>query len=393
MDEFDKWLLPEGIDEVLPQEAIRLEGIRRRILDLFASWGYRIIISPLAEHLESFLLDDKDDLQIQTFKLTDQLSGRMLGVRPDMTPQIARMDAHSLRENSINRLCYVGQTLNTRPSGAGQSRSPLQIGAEIYGHKGVGSNAEALRLMIEMFRALEVEDAHIVLGHVGIYSALTERAALDARQRQRLTDLMRTKSKKEAQSYLAACEISQENRRLLVDLIDFYGELSLLPEARRRYAGIAPAIDMSLDEIDLTAKMIASDGITVHCDFLEAPGYHYEDGLVFAAFTSGIGQEIARGGRYDGIGKVFGRARPGIGFSSDLKLLARVAGGDKGSAGNETLVYAPLDADANLAAKISHMRRSGERVIIQLDDDDRPDKHGCTHILCQENGGWRVKAL
>lgn len=393
MDEFDRWLLPEGIDEALPAEAIRLESLRRRILDLFASWGYRIIISPLAEHLESFLLDDKDDLQIQTFKLTDQLSGRMLGVRPDMTPQIARMDAHSLRENSINRLCYVGQTLNTRPSGAGQSRSPFQIGAEIYGHKGVGSNAEILHLMIEMFRMLPVKDVHIVLGHVGIYSALTEISGLDASQCRSLTELMRTKSKKEVRRYLAAHKVSERHSRLLVDLIDFYGELSLLPAARRQFADIAPAIDMALDEIELTANIIVSDDITVHCDFLEAPGYHYEDGLVFAAFTPGVGQEIARGGRYDGIGRVFGRSRPSIGFSGDLKLLAMVADDAVGSTENKTLVYAPLTDDTELMIKISAMRRAGERVIVQLDDDDRPDKHGCTHILCKAKSGWSVKAL
>ena len=393
MNEFDKWVLPEGIDEALPLEAARIEGLRRNIIDLFASWGYNLVVTPLAEHLESFLLDDKDDLQIQTFKLIDQLSGRMLGVRPDMTPQIARIDAHSLRENSINRLCYIGQTLNTRAAGAGQSRSPLQVGAEIYGHKGVGSTAEILRLMIEMLRMLAVKDVHIVLGHVGIYSMLVEASGLEKDQCRTLAELMRTKSRNEAQNYLGDCGISDKYRGLLVDLIDFYGELSLLPEAKKRLAGVVPAVAAVIDEIEITAQAIESDDITLHCDLLEAPGYHYEDGLVFAAFVPGAGQEIARGGRYDGIGKVFGRARPGIGFTSDLRLLAKFCNSVKVWSAKKELVYAPLSGGTDMMKKVFELRQSGKCVIIQLDEDDQPGKHGCTHILCEEKGGWLVKEL
>ena len=391
MDEFDRWLLPEGIDEILPGEAMRLEKLRRRIIDLFESWGYNFVMPPLVEYLESFLLNDRDGLQVQTFKLTDQLSGRMLGVRPDITPQIARIDAHSLRGSSINRLCYAGQTLNTRPPGPGYSRSPLQIGAELYGHKGVASNAEVLRLMLEMFRTVGIEHVHLVLGHVGVYTALVEAAGLGKKESGILSDLMRTKAKNEIKSYLDAHRVTPQQRDWFVDLADCYGEMPVLGKARERFGEILPAVSGAFDEIELTAQAIASDArVTLHCDLSEAPGYHYEDGLVFAAFIAGIGQEVARGGRYDGIGEVFGRARPAIGFSGDLKLIAAAAGADEPGA---VFVHAPHGDDAGLNDKITEMRRSGTRVVVQLNGDDRPSDHGCTHTLVKQKGKWGIRAL
>lgn len=391
MGEYDKWLLPEGINEILPEQAVRLEHIRRRSIDIFNQWGYRLVMPPLAEYLESFLLNEHTDLQVQTFKVTDQASGRMLGIRSDMTPQIARIDAHSLRSKDINRLCYVGEILNTRASGVGGSRSPIQIGAEIYGHKGIQSDLEILQLMLELFKQLQIKNVHLVLGHIRIYSVLIEEAGLNKKQRKYLSELMRSKAKSDIKDYLDSANVAPECKEKVLELVDCYGEFSILSAAKEQFSNSSPELASAFNEIQEVGDIIAKHhpDVTLHCDLLEAPGYDYEDGLVFSAYTVGLAKEIARGGRYDGIGQVFGRARPAIGFSSNLEMIANMS--QLPTAQSQQQVYAPRNEDPTLQEAISQARSEGKCVVIQLDDNDDPALHHCTHIFCQDNGVWVIK--
>ena len=392
MNEFGKWLLPEGINEVLPPRSHKLEKMTRCVTDLFDRWGYNLVMPPMAEYLESFMLDNSDDLQIQTFKMTDPIGGRMLGVRPDITPQIARIDAHSLNQNDINRLCYIGQILNTKVVSHGRSRSPLQIGAELYGHNGIESNIEILNLMLKLFDTLGVNGIDLVLGHVGIYLELVKVADLSAKQSHFLAGLMRTKSKYDIKEYLESQNIDQKYRNYFIDLVDCYGDLSILNSAQEQFGGISENIAQALRDIQETADILSvHKGLNLHCDLLEAPGYHYEDGLVFYAFSQGFPGEIARGGRYDGIGRAFGRNRPAVGFSSDLEVLEMLSNKAFGTPRQD--IFAPNIVDQGLSEAIAKARDKGDRVVVQLDENDTADKHNCTCHFVNDKGKWDIKEL
>jgi ATP phosphoribosyltransferase regulatory subunit len=387
------WLLPEGIEEVLPPDAERLESLRRRILDRYKSWGYELVMPPFIEYLESLLTGTGRELDLKTFKLIDQVSGRTLGVRADMTPQIARIEAHKLRRNVPSRLCYMGTVLNTRADDFSGSRSPLQIGLEMYGHSGVASELEVISLMLETLSLAGIRDVHLDLGHVDVYRSLARQAGLNLEQEAELFDILQRKAKAELDVFLTNQDIATEQATMLAALPELNGGPEILSLARERLAAGNAAVIAALGELESVCKSLAEldSSVPVFCDLAELRGYHYHTGMVFAAFQPGHGQEIARGGRYDEIGKVFGRARPATGFSADLKTLLRL--GDVTPQESQR-VFAPLDVDTTLVSAIEKLRSEGAQVVQQLPGQgDEAVEMGCTHRLVLSDKNWVVTEL
>lgn len=390
----DTWLLPEGIDELLPAQARALEALRRALLDCYAGWGYQLVITPFIEFLDSLLTGTGRDLDLQTFKLTDQLSGRQLGVRADITPQAARIDAHRLRHQAPTRLCYIGSVLRTRADGFSGSRSPLQIGAELYGHAGVESDVEILCLMLETLRIAGLSDVYLDLGHVGIYRALAETAGLSARQEAELFEALQRKAAAEIEELVHGFGLAAPVRRMLSGLVELNGGEEVLPQARALLAEAPRAVADAIDYVEAVATQLRRSlpDVPVHFDLAELRAYHYQTGVVFAAFVPGEGQEVARGGRYDEIGEVFGRARPATGFSADLKGLMRLGSHAPMVLGGAVL--APSDPDPALQVRIGELRTEGTVVIRELPGQTGdPAQMGCAFRLQKQAGGWDIVPL
>ena len=243
----NRWLLPEGIEEALPPQARQLESMRRSLLDLFQSWGYELVMPPFIEYIESLLTGTGNDLDLQTFKLTDQLTGRMMGVRADMTPQVARIDAHHLKSDAPTRLCYLGTVLHTRPGGFAGSRSLLQVGAELFGHPGIESDVEVLSLMVETLKKAGVDDLYLDLGHVGIYRGLVDQAGLDAEQEAILFDALQRKAKPEITELLNDWSLPKAVTQMLTRLTELNGNGSVLTEARSALKKASKPVQAALD--------------------------------------------------------------------------------------------------------------------------------------------------
>ncbi|MDH5484730.1 MAG: ATP phosphoribosyltransferase regulatory subunit [Gammaproteobacteria bacterium] len=391
----NRWLLPQGIEEALPAEAAKLEHLRRQLLDLYASWGYQLVMPPFIEYLESLLTGTGHDLDIQTFKLIDQLTGRSMGVRADMTPQVARIDAHQLKQDAPNRLCYMGTVLQTRPDGFGSSRSPLQVGAELYGHAGVESDVEILCLMLESFKIAGVENVFLDIGHVGIFRSLAAQAGLDDAQEASLFEMLQRKAIPEIQAFLNELDLDSDVAAMLLSLAELNGDESCLKRAEQCFSKADESVKQALAYLqDTVSKLRQREGeLNIHFDLAELRGYHYQTGIVFAAYVPGQGQEIARGGRYDDIGQVFGRARPATGFSTDLKTLVNLSVNQQ-TASVPSAIFAPCSDDVALMTKIAELRAQGERVIEEL-----PGQQGdaiamaCNRVLIQRDGQWLVEGI
>ncbi len=340
-----RWLLPEHIEDVLPEEARAMERLRRAILDLFESHGYELVAPPMLEYLESLLSGTGRDLDLVTFKLVDQLSGRMLGVRADHTPQVARIDAHLLNRQGVARLCYCGSVLHTVPAGMTKMREPIQIGAELYGHAGIEADEEIVRLMVAALAAAGLARVHIDLGHPAIFRAMARAADAD-----RLEELFHAVQQKDAP---AAGELAVLTR--------LNGGIEVIGRARRELPKLAP-ITRALDELDRLAARSAAPGVEVSVDLAELGGFNYESGLTFAAFAPGSPDAIARGGRYDEVGASFGRARPATGFTMDLRQLAGLAA----PGARKAAILAPCVEDAALQQAIDGLRGEGEIVVVDL---------------------------
>ncbi|WP_295880774.1 ATP phosphoribosyltransferase regulatory subunit [uncultured Thiohalocapsa sp.] len=385
----ERWRLPDGIDEVLPPEAASLERLRRLLLDLYASWGYELVIPPFIDYLESLLTGTGSDLDLKTFKLTDQVSGRLLGVRADMTPQVARMDAHRLRREAPTRLCYLGTVLHTRSDGFAGTRAPLQIGAEIFGHDGVESDVEILRLLVATLEAAGIDNAYLDLGHVGIYRALASQAGLDRGQEMALFDALQRKAIPEIHALIERAGVTAAVGDMLLALPELNGD-DALERAAAALAQAAAPVQAALARLravaDETARWLP--GLSVHFDLAELRGYNYKTGIVFAAFVPGWGLEIGRGGRYDDIGRVFGRSRPAVGFSTDLKGLIAQAPAREAAAA--PTVLAPWSADAALQAEVGRLRRAGRRVVYRLPGAAEPGGAE-VEVLVPEGDGWTIK--
>ncbi len=389
----ERWLLPEGIVELLPEQAQQLEQLRRLLVDNFNAWGYELVMPPLMEYLESLQVGTGSDLDLQTFKLIDQLTGRLMGIRADMTPQVARIDAHVLKRDVPTRLCYIGPVLHTKSSGFERSRSPLQVGAELYGHAGIESDVEILRLMVETLRSAGVENLHIDLGHVGIYRELVKDAGLSADQEVTLFEAMQRKAKPEIHAYLKDWGVKSPVREQLRSLVNLNGDSSVLAQAREAFASASDGVKAALENLIQIAALAERHigDLPLYFDLAELRGYRYQTGVVFAAFVPGHGQEIARGGRYDAIGEAFGRARPATGFSTDLKNLVSLS-----QKGMPTVsgIFAPVSDGQSLDAKIVELRGQGERVVAMLPGQrGGAADFGCDRVLQQSSNGWEVASV
>ena len=387
----NRWLLPEGIEEILPPKAIQLERLCREIIDLFTTWGYEFVIPPMIEYLESLLTGTGEDLDLQTFKLTDQLSGRLMGFRADMTPQVARIDAHLLKHDAPTRLCYLGSVLHTRPSKSGETRSPLQLGAELYGHAGVASDIEVVKLMLATLKHVGIRQAYIDLGHIGIFRSLSAKSLLNEDQKTAVFETLQRKAKDELTSLLNDWKVSDVSSKAMVDLIDMNGDVSVLKEAKKCFGKISKDIATDIKEINALVDSIEDQSnIKINIDLAELRGYHYHTGMVYTAYTQGEGEGIAFGGRYDDIGKAFGRARPATGFSTDVKSLLKFQKNNKAP----SRIFAPVSDDKVLNKKIEQLRTAGEIVVQQLKGQKVKAKEmNCDRQLVSEKGKWVVKKL
>ncbi len=388
----ETWLLPEGIDEVLPPQAKAVEQLRRNLLDLYASWGYQLVFPPIVEYLESLLVNTGGDLDLKTFKVTDQVTGRSLGIRADITTQTARIDAHKLRHAGVTRLCYAGTVLHTMSDGFAGSRAPLQVGAELYGHSGVESDLESICLMLKSMQLAGLEDIYIDLGHVGIFRGLVRQAGLNSQDEMELFNALQRKSIPEIEALVTGLDIGDDEARMLVALPELSGD-HVLEQAKQLLAAADSDVKSALADLERLAQLIKSrlPELPLHFDLAELRGYHYHTGVVFAAFVPGLGQEVARGGRYDDIGAAFGRARPACGFSTDLKLLLRLAKSVESEAING--IFAPWSDDPEQHQVIEKLRAEGNRVVMGLPGQDGSTAEtGCDKTLVQQEGSWTVTA-
>jgi ATP phosphoribosyltransferase regulatory subunit len=390
----DRWLLPEGFDEVLPPEARRLERLRREILDLYAGWGYQLVIPPFIEYLQSLLVGTGSDLDLKTFKLTDQLTGRLMGIRADMTPQVARIDAHHLRGEACARLCYLGTVLHALPDGFTRTRSPVQVGAELYGHDGFESDCEILSLMLETLTAARVDDVHVDLGHVGVFRALSRQAGIDGDCESAVHDALQRKARGEISDLLKGSGAATEVADMILSLAELNGDESVLGEARRVLSVADGEVLAAVDRLGRIAAGIKSryPGTPLHVDLAELRGYRYHTGVVFAALVPGHGQEVARGGRYDEIGSAFGHARPATGFSTDLKSLLALAG-EGGRQDAPDAIRAPWSSDPDLDEKIKGLRHAGQPVVYELPGEARGGASVKARALRKCDGRWEITEI
>lgn len=376
------WLLPENTEDVLPPEAQRIETMRARLIEIFRVHGYQLVIPPMLEYVESLLTGTGHDLDLRTFKLIDQLSGRTMGVRADITPQVARIDAHLLNRAGVTRLCYAGSVLHTRPRELNGTREPLQVGAEIYGHAGIESDLEIQTLLAQGFAACGIRDARLDLGHVAVFRALCRHAGIGAELESELQEAIAAKDIPTLR--VMTKPLPKATRAALLALPNLYGDSAVLGEAGRalpRYPEIAAALR------DLR-KLVRKSAVPVSVDLADLRGYHYHSGVVFAAYAEGCANAVALGGRYDEVGKAFGRARPATGFSMDLRDLVRTAP-QKAARGG---IRAPFSENPKLVAAIDKLRAAGEVVVVDLPGHaaTRGQLH-CDRELARRAGKWVVK--
>jgi ATP phosphoribosyltransferase regulatory subunit len=388
----DRWLLPDGVEDILPPLAGQIESLRRDVMDTCQRWGYQLVIPPLIEYLESLFTGTGHDLELQTFKLTDQLTGRMMGVRADMTPQAARIDAHTLGDEGITRLCYAGHVLHTRPQHMLTGRTPIQAGCELFGSTSEAADLEVISLMLEALRVSGLRRVHLDLAHVSIYESLITEAGFDRNTEETVFDAMARKSVPELDRLLGDCEPGSAGARLR-ELARVSGGVDALAAARRILGGASSALDAALEQLARVVEMLERDypEVSLGFDFCELRGYNYHTGLVFAAYVPGHGDSVAKGGRYDAIGSDFGRARPATGFSLDIRAL--VALGER-AYNRFGAIWAPADEDTALEGVISGLRMT-ETVIRALpeDTDANPAARGCDRQLVKRDGKWVVVAL
>ncbi|HNE60699.1 MAG TPA: ATP phosphoribosyltransferase regulatory subunit [Ottowia sp.] len=383
------WLLPDHIADVLPSEARHIEELRRELLDTARGYGYELVIPPLIEHLESLLTGTGEALGLQTFKLVDQLSGRSLGVRADTTPQVARIDAHLLGRQAVTRLCYCGPVLHTQPERPHATREPLQLGAEIYGHAGREADLEILSLALDCLRAAPVHGLSVDLADARIVRALLAGVLVDP---ERLTEVHLALAAKDA-SELArlTAAFPASARQGLCALVGLYGDAGVLDEAEKALSG-APGVREVLSNLKWLASQL--EGVRVSFDLADARGWGYYTGARFAVYAEGAGDALLRGGRYDGVGAVFGhkldRERPAVGFSLDLKQLVGVAAPRPLRAA----IRAPWGDAPGLRKAVAGLRRRGETVVCALPGHaDQIDEFHCDRELIEAGGQWVIQAL
>lgn len=382
------WRLPAGMDEMLPPAAWSLELLRRRVLDVFRTWGYEYIEPPMVDYLDALLVGAGSDMDLQTLKVVDQRSGRLLGVRADLTAQAVRVDAHSLPVEGVQRLCYAGNVVLANPLSPLESRVPMKAGAELFGAPTLHADAEVIALMLEVLATVGVSEPVLVVGHMGIYHALIEGLSLAPGVEAELFTAVQGK----AESDIAALVDDPDTRRMLCGLPDLMGEGAVLERARLSLAGVPDALS-AIDELERLAGLLEAQtpGLRLRFDLAELVGYGYHNGPVFSAYQADQGRALARGGRYDGIGAGFGRSRPATGFDVGLKEL--VSNGQATSA-----IWVPwseglsADAAARRSAAVAALRERGEVVVMALSGDDAPPPR-CDRSLREGKADWIVGTL
>jgi len=385
-----RWLLPEGVDEILPPRAILLEQMCRKLIDLFSSWGYEFVIPPMMEYLESLLTATGEDLDLQTYKITDQLSGRLMGIRADITPQVARIDAHLLKRNIPTRLCYLGSVLHSRTNNSGDSRSPLQLGAELFGHEGVSSDIEIVKLMLATLDAVRISNICLDVGHIGIFRSLISKSQLNSMQESEVFEIVKRKAKDELKIFYKKLKINDDSSKAMLDLIDLHGDAGILDDAIHAFDKLSPDIRKYINEVKtLTDSIIDKFDVSINIDLSELRGYNYHTGMIYTAFVPNEGKGIAFGGRYDDIGSAFGKARPATGFSTDMKQLLEL---QNISEDTPDKIFAPVDDNDSLQKKITELREQGKIVIQELEGQNATAKEmNCSQTLVCENDQWVVK--
>jgi ATP phosphoribosyltransferase regulatory subunit len=380
-----RWLLPEAIEDVLPRDAARVEALRRSLLDEFAGNGYEFVIPPLLEYVESLLTGSGHDLDLRTFKLVDQLSGRSMGLRADITPQVARIDAHLLNRKGVTRLCYCGSALHTLPAGFNATREPLQIGAELYGHAGLEADIEVIRLLAAALGRCEVQVSRFDLGHVAVFRALAKLADLAPEAEEELFGALQGKDVPTVRELVGG--VADPVRSALLVLPELYGDRQVLARAAQALPAL-PEITAALSELQRLADALA--GLPLSFDLADLRGYHYHSGVAFAAYCAGNPAAVALGGRYDDFGRSYGRARPATGFSMDLRELARLSpdGEPRGA------ILAPWPEDDAMHAEALRLRAQGERVVLALPGHDGTWREaGCDRILVRSGNNWIIESL
>ncbi|WP_319379561.1 ATP phosphoribosyltransferase regulatory subunit [Thiomicrorhabdus sp.] len=383
------WFTPEGLEDLLPPQAQKLEYYRRKLLDGFSLSGFELVLPPIAEYTDALLTGTGRHLAIDTCRFTDQESGRMMGVRADMTPQVARIVSNRLKaESTISRLCYVGEVLKTRNNKAKGSRSPIQVGAELFGHSGIESDLEIIELMLESLSALGM-DIKLSLGHVGIVDELMVLAGLNKEQSKELVDILERKAIPEYQDFVATLSLSAELQNLFDRLPFLCGDASEVIAAAQLLQGVSPVLDGALEHLSRVINHLnQSHSLEMHLDLADIRGYQYHNGMIFAAYDAkGYLQPIAKGGRYDGVGKAFGLALPATGFSLDLRAALDLLGNDF-EQGYADEVYVPYVTDADLQEKIAQLKAQGLRVIRAYTEDAIP---AGAQQLVFEAGEWILK--
>ncbi len=380
-----RWLLPEAIEDVLPHDAVRIESLRRSLLDEFARHGYEFVIPPLLEYVESLLTGSSHDLDLRTFKLVDQISGRSMGVRADITPQVARIDAHLLNRRGVTRLCYCGSALHTLPAGFNATREPLQIGAELYGHGGLEADIEVIRLLATSLGICNITASRFDLGHVAVFRALTRSAALAPQAEEELFGALQGKDVPTVRELVAG--LADPVRSALLALPELYGDRRVLERASQILPAL-PEITAALSDLRRLADALAD--LPLSFDLADLRGYHYHSGAAFAAYCVGSASAVALGGRYDDFGRTYGRARPATGFSMDLRELVRLSPGGEAHGA----ILAPWPEDDALHAEALRLRAQGERVVLALPGHEGSWREaGCDRILVRCGEDWIIESL
>ncbi len=379
------WLLPEYIADALPHEAAKIEELRRTVLDLFSVHGYEHVMPPMLEYLDSLLTGTGSDLTLRTFKLVDQLSGRTLGLRADMTPQVARIDAHLLNRQGVTRLCYCDSVLHTLPASLAASREPIQLGAELYGYSGIEADIEVIRLMANVLKAAGTPASRIDISHAGVFRALVKAAALDDDTELKILQYLQVKDIPGLRECCAG--VSEPYRSALLRLPELYGNSDVLDIASAelpRMPEIVSALEM------MRILQVSLPQLPLSFELADLRGYNYHNGIVFSAYLPGFPAAIAQGGRYDGVGKAFGRARPATGFSLDLREVARLTEKCKPS----SAILSPYSGNnAELAARIAELRAEGKVVVELLPGETCSEGPLCDERLVENNGYWIIQAI
>jgi ATP phosphoribosyltransferase regulatory subunit len=384
-------MLPDGVDEVLPEQAQDVEYLRRQLLDLYHNWGYDLVIPPMVEFTESLLSGSGSDLDLMTFRITDQLSGRMMGIRADITPQTARMDAHSLRREGPSRLCYAGTVLHTRPRGPLESRTPISVGVELFGEATLAADIEVIELFLQTLKTCGVSAVHLDLGHVDIYRGLLAEASLDKALEAEFFELLQRKASAELARWVDRNIKDKKLASWLTRLPSLTGGVEVLAAAKSALAGAPASVLEAVEQLGKIVNALTDADVSIYLDLGEMPGYHYHTGVVFAAYVQGYGKALGNGGRYDHVGEAFGRARPATGFAFDLKSLVSQGRRHRDQVGG---IFAVASDDPEMHKQVALLRSQGNRVVQGFAGQAVDLKElNCDRQLVEQDGQYLIKKL